>query len=372
MDIHIPIVFSNIAQHIYTQTMTKQEIIVTNDICTEIDARFSNKEHDKVLVVTDSNTVSCVSLLSGCKLISLAEIVTVEQGDDYKTIETASVIWQKLVGMNATRRSLVINLGGGMITDLGGFVAATFKRGIDCINIPTSLLAMVDAAVGGKTGVNFCGLKNEIGAFHKAKAVFVDNRFLSTLKDEDILSGYAEMIKHSLIYDVSHWIEIVKYNPLECDDGELLKLIETSIRVKENIVDKDPKEKGLRKALNFAHTTAHALESLAMSRKQPVMHGYAVAWGIVCELYMSCVKCGFPTDKMRQTLNYIKQCYGTYVITCKDYDKIYEYMMHDKKNIGNGVNFTLLEDVGRVKLDNIASKSDIFDMLDFFRENMNG
>lgn len=352
--------------------MTKQEVIVTNDICAEIDARFSVKQYDKILVITDSNTVRCVELLKKCKLISSAEIITVEQGDECKTLETATVVWQKLVDMNASRRSLVVNLGGGMITDLGGFVAATFKRGIDFINIPTTLLAMVDAAVGGKTGVNFCGLKNEIGAFHKAKAVFVDSRFLSTLKEEDILSGYAEMIKHSLICDVAHWSDIIKCNPLECGGGELLKLIETSIRVKEDVVHKDPTEKGLRKALNFAHTTAHAFESLAMSRKQSVMHGYAVAWGIVCELYMSCIKCGFPTNKMRQTLNFVKEHYGVYLITCKDYDKIYQYMTHDKKNTGNGVNFTLLEDIGKVKLDNIASKTEIFDMLDFFRETMNG
>jgi 3-dehydroquinate synthase len=270
--------------------------------------------------------------------------------------------------MGATRHSLLINLGGGMVTDLGGFAASTFKRGIRFINIPTTLLAMVDASVGGKTGINFNGLKNEIGVFNSADAVILDSSFLQTLDSQNIRSGYAEMLKHGLISDNHHWSELINYDLSKPDLSSLGNLIKTSVKIKEDIVNSDPFESGIRKALNFGHTIGHALESLALKNERPVLHGYAVAWGITCELYLSCTKCNFPTDKMRQTARFINSYYGPCEITCEDYENLYGYMTHDKKNTAGKINFTLLGNIGDIRINQTASKNEIFEALDFLRD----
>jgi 3-dehydroquinate synthase len=267
----------------------------------------------------------------------------------------------------------MINLGGGMVTDLGGFAASTFKRGIPYINIPTTLLSMVDASVGGKTGINFGGLKNEIGVFNNAYCVILDTTFLRTLDKANILSGYAEMLKHGLIDSEAHWAELLAH--LEDLDNlenmetleKLSSLVAKSVAVKQRIVTEDPTEKGLRKALNLGHTVGHAFESLALERK-PILHGYAVAYGLVAELYLSCIKTGFPTDKMRQTVSFIKEHYGRMAITCDDYPRLLELMHHDKKNTGSAINFTLLADVGDLRINQTATEEEIKEALDFYRE----
>ena len=202
-----------------------------------------------------------------------------------------------------------------MVTDLGGFAASTFKRGINYINIPTTLLSMVDASVGGKTGINFRGLKNEIGVFNNAETVILDTQFLKTLDSENILSGYAEMLKHGLISDEKMWAELMLFDVEQPDFGKLQQMVEDSVAVKQRIVTEDPTEQGIRKALNLGHTTGHAFESYALS-KQPILHGYAVAYGLICELYLSAIKTGFPTDKMHQTVSFIHEHYGKMSITC--------------------------------------------------------
>jgi 3-dehydroquinate synthase len=257
-----------------------------------------------------------------------------------------------------------------MVTDLGGFAAATFKRGIAYINIPTTLLAMVDASVGGKTGINFNGLKNEIGAFAPAASVLLETEFLRSLDAHNFFSGYAEMLKHGLISTPQHLDELLAFDT-ECPDYRLLKeMVGRSVQVKEDIVAQDPQEHGIRKALNLGHTIGHAFESLALAENRPVLHGYAVAWGLVCELYLSHLKTGFPKERMRQVVQFVRQNYGAFSFTCKQYDRLYELMLHDKKNTAGIINFTLLKDVGDICLNQTADKDTIFETLDFYRECM--
>ena len=257
-----------------------------------------------------------------------------------------------------------------MVTDLGGFAAATFKRGIAYINIPTTLLAMVDASVGGKTGINFNGLKNEIGSFFPANSVLLETEFLRTLDAHNFFSGYAEMLKHGLISNVEHWAELLSFDIVNIDYAALKRLVGESVQVKEEIVEQDPFERNIRKALNLGHTVGHAFESMALAENRPVLHGYAVAWGIVCELYLSHTKVGFPKEKMRQTIRFIKDNYGVFTFDCKKYEQLYAFMTHDKKNTSGTVNFTLLKDIGDICINQTADKDTIFDMLDFYREYM--
>ena len=260
-----------------------------------------------------------------------------------------------------------------MVTDLGGFAASTFKRGINYINIPTTLLSMVDASVGGKTGINFNGLKNEIGVFNNAASVILDTQFLKTLDQENILSGYAEMLKHGLISNEKMWAELVNFEignlNFEIYDYShaLQRMLAESVAVKQRIVTEDPTEQGIRKALNLGHTVGHAFESFAL-RKDPILHGYAVAYGLICELYLSAVKTGFPSDKMHQTVNFIKAHYGKMTITCDDYPTLLELMTHDKKNVGSSINFTLLGGIGDIRINQTATQEEIYEALDFYRE----
>ena len=255
-----------------------------------------------------------------------------------------------------------------MVTDLGGFAASTFKRGINYINIPTTLLAMVDASVGGKTGINFRGLKNEIGVFCNASTVILDTTFLKTLDAENFCSGYAEMLKHGLISNEKMWAELVNFDLIQPDLEQLRTMVANSVAVKQRIVTEDPLEQGIRKALNLGHTAGHAFESFALSKNAPILHGYAVAYGLISELYLSTVKTGFPSDKMHQTVNFIKEHYGKMAITCDDYPTLLELMTHDKKNVAGTINFTLLGGIGDIRINQNASKEDIYEALDFYRE----
>lgn len=296
--------------------------------------------------------------------------ITIGAGDVHKTLETLASVWQILSDKGASRHSLLINLGGGMVTDLGGFAAATFKRGFAYINVPTTLLAMVDASVGGKTGINFNGLKNEVGVFAPADSVLIETEFLRSLDAQNFFSGYAEMLKHGLISNEAHWAELLNFNTDLIDYKYLKKLVGESVQVKENIVEQDPFEHGIRKALNLGHTVGHAFESLALAENHPVLHGYAVAWGIVCELYLSHLKTGFPKEKMRQTIQFIKENYGSFTFDCKQYEQLYALMLHDKKNTAGVINFTLLKEIGDISINQTADKDQIFGMFDFYRECM--
>ncbi len=351
--------------------MNHQEIILSENLEENLNKAITSCSPDKIFVLTDEYTHQlCLTKLREIQALRHATEIIIGAGDVHKTLETLAVVWNTLSSRGATRHSLLINLGGGMVTDLGGFAAATFKRGINYINIPTTLLAMVDAAVGGKTGINFNGLKNEIGVFEPASTVILETEFLKTLDSENFFSGFAEMLKHGLISTEEHWNELISFDTEKIDYTVLRKLIGESVGVKERIVKEDPYEHGIRKALNLGHTVGHAFESLAMAENRPVLHGYAVAWGIVCELYLSFIKTGFPKDKMRGAVNFICENYGSFHITCKQYDALFEYMLHDKKNTSGVINFTLLEDIGKIKINQTADKETIFEMLDFYRECM--
>lgn len=351
--------------------MDKQEIIICQQLEESLRTAIEQCPHDKLFVLVDEHTYEhCLPLIHAFPYMKNAVTICIEAGDTNKNIETLMHVWKELGDNGATRHSLLVNLGGGMVTDLGGFAASTFKRGIKYINIPTTLLAMVDASVGGKTGINFNGLKNEIGVFSPAQSVLIDTEFLQSLDINNILSGYAEMLKHGIISTTGHWAELLKFDMNAIDYKALQALVAQSVKIKEDIVAQDPYEKSIRKALNLGHTVGHAFESLAMETNRPVLHGYAVAWGIVCELYFSHLKVGFPKDKLRQTIQFIKEHYGAFIFDCKQYDRLYEFMTHDKKNNAGIINFTLMGEVGDIRINQSATKQEIMNMLDFYRESM--
>ena len=358
--------------------MSPQQVEIAENLETSLASAIGACEHDKLFILTDETTRKlCWPVVSGYPCLQNAEVISIGATDTHKTLESLAHVWEELGRMGGTRHTLLINIGGGMVTDLGGFAASTFKRGISYINIPTTLLAMVDASVGGKTGINFRGLKNEIGVFNNAATVILSTQFLRTLDHENILSGYAEMLKHGLISNEAMWAELMNFSlgaePL--DLTTLQRMLADSVAVKQRIVTEDPLEHGIRKALNLGHTVGHAFESFALSTmgtvpsvRTPQLHGYFVAFGLVCELYLSTVKTGFPTDKMRQTVSFIREHYGRMPITCDDYPTLFELMTHDKKNTAGIINFTLLGDIGDIRINQTATKEEIYEALDFYRE----
>lgn len=346
----------------------KQRVIISRHLKTELAKAIAECEHDRIFVLVDETTNKlCWSLVKDYLCLKDAQTIIIGATDRRKNLDTLVHVWESLQQGKATRHSLLINLGGGMVTDLGGFAASTYKRGINFINIPTTLLAMVDASVGGKTGINFGGLKNEIGVFNDAEFVLLDTNWLRTLDEENIRSGYAEMLKHGLIADETMWAELINFNLAQPDLRQLASMLDKSVRIKERIVDEDPHEKGIRKALNLGHTFGHAFESWAMKR-QPVLHGYAVAFGLIAELYLATTQTDFPTERMRQTVNFIRAYYGSLPITCNDYPELIELMHHDKKNRGNEINVTLLGGIGDIRINQTITENDIKEALDFFRE----
>ena len=350
--------------------MNPQKVEIAENLETSLASAIADCEHDKLFILTDDITRKlCWPVVSGYACLQGAEFISIGATDTHKTLESLAHVWEELGRMGGTRHTLLINIGGGMVTDLGGFAASTFKRGINYINIPTTLLSMVDASVGGKTGINFRGLKNEIGVFNNAATVILSTQFLHTLDRENILSGYAEMLKHGLISNEAMWAELMNFNlgaePL--DLATLQQMLADSVAVKQRIVTEDPLEHGIRKALNLGHTVGHAFESFALSHT-PILHGYAVAYGLVCELYLSAIKTGFPTDKMRQTVSFIREHYGRMPITCDDYPTLFELMTHDKKNTAGIINFTLLGGIGDIRINQTATKEEIYEALDFYRE----
>ena len=377
-------------------------IVITKDIAATLGSYLSSHRHDKVFVLTDVNSRDkCLPLIetalsaagtaggdcvspetsrngreaspeAGAPSGREIRYITVEAGDTHKDITQVAAVWDALSKNGASRNSLLVNVGGGMVTDLGGFAGATFKRGLHNLNIPTTLMASVDAAVGGKTGINFNGLKNEIGAFYQPDCVMIDCTFLKTLDRDNLLSGYAEMIKHGLISSRESLDEILAFDIErgEPDIEKLNDLVGASVRIKEQIVTDDPKEHGIRKALNFGHTTGHALESLSFLRRNPRLHGHAVAAGIISELYLSHKTCALPVMVLRQVTNFIKEHYPALVFSCDDYDTIYELMTHDKKNEGGQIRFTLLGDIGDIRINRVIKKDLVLESLYFYRENM--
>ena len=349
-----------------------QRIIKSANLITDIEKIVAEIKHDKLFVLTDEHTANlCFPILEPFAAIKNASRIVIPANDTNKTLENLAHIWKHLTQNGATRHSLLINLGGGMITDIGGFAAATFKRGITYVNIPTTLLGAVDAAVGGKTGINFEGFKNEIGAFYPAECVLISSRFFYTLGRGDILSGFSEMLKHALISAEAEWERLLAFDAGNSDYEWLTDAAFRSVSIKEGIVEKDPFERHIRKALNLGHTVGHAFESFALETARPVLHGYAVAWGLIAELYLSHRVCGFPKEELQKTVRFIHRNYGAFALDCDDYEHLYDIMKHDKKNASaSSVNFTLLSGIGKIQINQVAGKDLIFQSLDFYRDSV--
>jgi 3-dehydroquinate synthase len=278
------------------------------------------------------------------------EIIEFESGEENKNIETCVQIWNVLTELGADRKSLVINLGGGVVTDLGGFVASTFKRGIDFINIPTTLLAMVDASVGGKNGVDLGHLKNQIGVFNLPILVLVDTTYLETVPQNEMRSGLAEMLKHGLIFDKGYWEEFLDLKAINFAD--LDQLIYRSVEIKNEIVTADPTEKNIRKSLNFGHTLGHAIESyfLENGNKTTLLHGEAIAVGMILESYISLDKNLISANEYVQIKTTIKSIFDNVVFTENDIEPILELLIHDKKNEYGTIQFALLDGIGKIRI----------------------
>ncbi len=352
-----------------------QKLIFTNLVGGAIDALVDELGAKDVFVLTDTNTSQFVMplLVNDSAVVAKGRRITIPSGDINKNLEQLAYVWKQLSVSEATRSSVLINVGGGMLTDLGGFAAAAFKRGMRCINVPTTLLGAVDASVGGKTAVNFNGLKNQIGVFSEAEASIISTVFFNTLPQQQILSGYAEMLKHALLEDEATIGRLLDYNPVypEFDSEALLPLLRASVLVKQRIVEEDLTEKGLRKALNLGHTIGHAFESFSFAHLSPVPHGYAVAWCMVAELVLSHMKLGFPSEILHKIAAYVLENYGAMAVECKDYPELPKAMRQDKKNDSpESINFTLLEEVGRPMINCSATKDEIEAALDIYRDLM--
>ncbi len=294
--------------------------------------------------------------------------VVIPSGEKNKKIDSVAQIWQFLSANGADRKSLLINIGGGMLTDLAGFAASTFKRGMDFLNVPTTLLSQVDASVGGKTGINFNGLKNEIGTFKEPVAVIINTDFLKTIDRNNFISGFAEMIKHGLIKSPQHLDEL-KLVDFETPDYELLQeIIRHSVEIKSWFVANDLRENNIRKALNFGHTAGHAFESLAMEQNRPVLHGFAVAFGMITELFLSVKKCGFNDSECENMVNWLANIYGKFKVEQPDFERLFELMAHDKKNEAGRINFTLLAEPGKVEINQNCDKKLIFEAIEYFQQ----
>lgn len=320
----------------------------------ELNELLESNIYSKTFIITDSNTNKyCLPVLFSKLGIQMdnIEIIEMDCGEEYKTIDTCISIWNVLSELGGDRKSLIINLGGGVVTDLGGFVASTFKRGIDFINIPTSLLAMVDASIGGKTGVDSGSIKNQIGTIQAAKMILIDTSFLATLPKEQMRSGLAEMLKHGLAYNKTYWNSLKNLSNLTLDD--LDQLIYESIQIKDTIVQEDPYEKHLRKTLNFGHTIGHAIESYCLENpeKKTLLHGEAIAIGMIIESYISHKTIGLSNVELQEITTTINQTFPKVQFHEEDYDAIIDLLKYDKKNVNGHINFVLIKSIGNSKLD---------------------
>ncbi len=274
------------------------------------------------------------------------EIIEIESGEGIKNITTCVEIWSILSDLGADRKSAIINLGGGVITDIGGFIASTFKRGIDFINVPTTLLGMVDASIGGKNGVDLGNLKNQIGVINIPQLLLIDTSFLETLPQREMRSGLAEMLKHGLIYDKDYWQQFLDLSQLNFDD--LDPLIYRSVEIKNEIVKQDPTENGIRKALNFGHTLGHGIESHFLETETPLLHGEAIAIGMILESYISKEKGLLTNEEFHEIKYIITNLFDEHLITDNDVQAIQDLLIHDKKNEYGKVQFALLNGIGKI------------------------
>ncbi|RYZ94600.1 MAG: 3-dehydroquinate synthase [Sphingobacteriaceae bacterium] len=321
--------------------------------------------YSRFFILTDENTsVHCLPIVKE-KLEGLDnyDIIEVNAGEENKNIDFCIGIWRMLIDFGADRKSLMVNLGGGVITDMGGFAASTYKRGIDFVQVPTTLLSQVDASVGGKTGIDVEGVKNIIGTFTQPKAVFINYDFFNTLPPRQLLSGLAEMLKHGLILDAAYWNQL-KTSDLTHPSAEL---INTSVQLKNKVVMEDPTEQNIRKSLNFGHTIGHAVETWSLTHdRDPLTHGEAIAIGMICEAWLAHKRTGLSAEELEEIRFVLSSLYQHYSLNSSIYEEVYDIMLKDKKNIDGKINCTLLNRIGHFTIDNICTKEEVFEALDFY------
>lgn len=325
----------------------------------------------KVFILTDSNTEQhCLPYFySKIALEHTSELLVMTAGEEYKNISTCVHLWNELSEKGADRDSLLINLGGGVVTDTGGFIASTYRRGIEFLNIPTSLLAMVDASVGGKNGVDLGHLKNQIGTIRNPLLVLIDTQFLNTLSAAEITSGYSEMLKHGLIYSEEYWKELRKFSI--SDPKSAARLIWASIQIKNEVVTEDPLEKGRRKTLNYGHTLGHAIESYCLSSKEKntLLHGEAIAIGMILATYISNKVCEFPEQKLDMVTSTFRKHFPKVHFTKNDIESIIDLLKYDKKNSHGAINFVLLEDFGKHRINCRVENELIYEAFNYYKNN---
>ena len=331
--------------------------------------RFVAEQHpSKIFLLADKHTNECCTpiLLSLLATDIPLEIIEIEAGETHKHIDTCTQVWYALSELGADRKSLLINIGGGVVTDLGGFVASTYMRGIPFINIPTSLLAMVDASVGGKTGVDLGALKNLVGVINNPQGVVIYPDFLATLPTEELRSGMAEMFKHGLISDEGYWHKMC--NLSELTEAHLGSLIYESVIIKNEVVTQDPTEKGLRKTLNYGHTLGHAIESYCLQNpnRERLLHGEAIAIGMVLATYLSVKELGFSMEKCDQVKAVLGEYFKKQDFSYEEITDICQLMRFDKKNVGGNVHFVLLEAIGKPKIDCIVPYEEIYKAFEYY------
>ena len=336
----------NIQAHQHTIFFSSEE----KDFFTDL---LHKKDYSSVFILVDTNTEAhCLQLfLAAYPCHENCEVISIEAGEEHKHIQTCTGVWEALSSLGADRKSLLINLGGGVVTDLGGFVASTFKRGIDFINIPTSLLSMVDASVGGKTGVDLGPLKNQVGVSINPQAVIIDPVFLNTLPANEYRSGYAEMLKHGLIQDAAYWKKLADFKSISTD--QIATFIHYSVNIKYQVVCQDPQEDSLRKILNYGHTLGHAIESyfLIHEDKTTLLHGEAIAIGMIMEAYISTQLLGMSQEECDEIKAVFDEIYPKVVFDEEDFEAIIKMLIYDKKNSHGKVKFALLEAIGNPKWD---------------------
>jgi 3-dehydroquinate synthase len=321
--------------------------------------------YSRFFILTDDNTAKyCLPMIkerfAGFDNFDILEI---NAGEESKDIDFCIGIWRMLIDFGADRKSLLINLGGGVVSDMGGFAASTFKRGIDFVHVPTTLLSQVDASVGGKTGIDIDSIKNIIGTFTQPKAVFICYDFLKSLPPRQILSGLAEMLKHGLIADAAYWNEL-KNSDLSRPSSDL---IHRSVEIKNKVVLADPTEKGFRKCLNFGHTIGHAIETNSLiNDEDPLSHGEAIAIGMICEAYLSHQKVGLPESELAEITKVLSSLYPKYPIAESSFSKLFTLMQKDKKNQNGKVNCTLLSQIGQCSIDHICTVYELYESLRYY------
>lgn len=347
-------------------------IYLGSDAWEDLDDLLKSKRYTgcRKFIMVDENTVNhCLPvLLAKTEELADAEIIETESGEKNKSLDICYQLWSAMSELEADRKSLLINLGGGVICDMGGFVAATYKRGIDFINIPTTLLAQVDAAIGGKTGVDLKNIKNQVGLFAFPEAVFVMPEFLDTLPPAQLKSGFAEVVKHGLIADRSYWNLIHEIKKLRNDITE--DVIFQSLKIKNNVVVEDPEEGNWRKILNFGHTIGHAFESYSLEHdRKPISHGEAVAAGMICEAFLSHRKLGLGRNDLHEIVCFILRMFDPYPVKKEAFTEFITLMRNDKKNVKGEIRFTLLSRIGSAEVDKPCSEEEILAALSFYRLN---